>query len=96
MFHISFSFGGWRRSARWVDPETCREKAAEALVEARQACGKPVVVVTRPPLNVEAMEQTLAFQELCWRADIPVFPSIPRAAGALAKVLRWRETRRDP
>jgi len=95
MFHISFSFGGWRRSARWFDPETYREKAAEALVEARQACGVPVVVVLRPPLNVESMEQALAFQELCWRADIPVFPSIPRAASALAKLLRWRQARED-
>ena len=95
MFHTSFSFGGWRRSARWFDPETYREKAAEALVEARQACGVPVVVVLRPPLNVESMEQALAFQELCWRADIPVFPSIPRAASALAKLLRWRQVRED-
>jgi acyl-CoA synthetase (NDP forming) len=96
MFHISLSFGGWRRSARWFDPETYREKAAEALVEARQACGVPVVVVLRPPLNVESMEQAVAFQELCWRADIPVFPSIPRAASALAKLLRWRQAREDP
>ncbi len=48
----------------------------------------------RPALDTQAMEQTLAFQELCWRADIPVFPTIPRAANALAKVLRWRQARR--
>jgi acyl-CoA synthetase (NDP forming) len=93
MFHTSFSFGGWRRSARWFDPETYREKAIEALVEARRACNKPVVVVLRPPLDVEAMEQVVAFQEMCWQADFPVFPSIPRAANALAKVLRWRQNR---
>jgi acyl-CoA synthetase (NDP forming) len=96
MFHISFSFGGWRRSARWFNPETYREKAAEALVEARQACGVPVVIVLRPPLNVESMEQAVAFQELCWQAGFPTFPSIPRAANALAKVLRWRQAREDP
>ena len=93
MFHTSFSFGGWRRSARWFNPEAYREKAAEALAEARQASGGPVIVVLRPPLSVESMEQALAFQELCWRADIPVFPSIPRAANALAKLLRWRQAR---
>ncbi len=92
MFHTSFSFGGWRRSARWFDPETYRQKAIEALADAREACGKPVVVVLRPPLNVEAMEQGTAFHEGCYAADIPVFPSIPRAANALAKVLRWRQS----
>jgi acyl-CoA synthetase (NDP forming) len=40
------------------------------------------------------MEQVLAFQKACWQAEIPVFPSIPRAANALAKVLRWRQNRR--
>ncbi|MHC4480882.1 MAG: CoA-binding protein, partial [Planctomycetota bacterium] len=95
MFHTNFNFGGWRRSAVWFDPETYRQRATEALVEARQACGKPVVVVLRPPLDMRAMEQTLAFQELCWRAHIPLFPSIPRAANALAKVLHWRQTRQD-
>jgi hypothetical protein len=93
MFHISFSFGGWRRSASWFDPQTYRERAVEALVDARAACGKPVVVMLRPPLDVQAMEQSVAFQELCWRADIPVFPSIPRAANAFAKLLRWRQGR---
>jgi acyl-CoA synthetase (NDP forming) len=93
MFHTSFSFGGWRRSASWFDPQAYREKSLEALVEARRASGKPVIVVLRPPLSVESMEQSTAFQELCWRAGIPAFPSIPRAAGALAKLLRWREAR---
>jgi acyl-CoA synthetase (NDP forming) len=93
MFHTNFNFGGWRRSSVWFDPETYRQKAAEALVEARQACGKPLVLVMRPPLDVQAMEQTLAFQEVCRQADIPVFPTIPRAANALAKVLRWRQNR---
>ena len=95
MFHTNFNFGGWRRSSVWFDPETYRQKAGEALVEARQACGKPLVLVMRPPLDVQAMEQTLPFQELCWEAHIPVFPSIPRAANALAKVLRWRQARED-
>jgi acyl-CoA synthetase (NDP forming) len=95
MFHTNFNFGGWRRSSTWFDPEVYRKRAAEALVEGRQACGKPVSVVLRPALDVQAMEQTLAFQELCWRVDIPVFPTIPRAANALAKVLRWRQARQN-
>ena len=93
MFHISFSFGGWRRSASWFDPQSYRERAVEALVQARAECGKPIIIVLRPPLDVQAMEQSMAFQELCWRADIPVFPSIPRAANAFAKLLRWSQAR---
>jgi len=96
MFHISFSFGGWRRSASWFDPKAYRERAVEALVEARAECGKPVVVVLRPPLDVQAMEQSMAFQEMCWREGIPVFPTIPRAASAFAKLLRWRQGREKP
>ena len=93
MFHLSFSFGGWRRSASWFDPNTYRERAVKALVEARDACGKPIVVVLRPPLDVQAMEQSVAFQEMCWGQHIPVFPTIPRAASAFAKLLRWRQNR---
>jgi len=93
MFHLSFSFGGWRRSASWFDPNTYRERAVQALVEARAECGKPVVVVLRPPLDVQAMEQSMAFQQMCWQNGIPVFPSIPRAANAFAKLLRWRQDR---
>lgn len=93
MFHTSFSFGGWRRSASWFNPETYRRDAVAALAEAQRACGKPVVVVLRPAINPEALEQTLAFQAQCAKQGMSVFPSIPRAAGALAKVLHWREGR---
>lgn len=96
MFHTNFNFGGWQRLTVWFNPEVYRERAAQALIEARQACGKPVVVVLRPPLEARVMEQTQAFEEMCWRAQIPVFPSIPRAANALAKVLRWRQERAEP
>jgi acyl-CoA synthetase (NDP forming) len=94
MFHTNLNFGGWRRFADWFDPDIHRKLSMEALIAARQDCGKPVVVVVRPPLSVAAMEQVLAFQKACWQAEIPVFPSIPRAANALAKVLRWRQNRR--
>jgi acyl-CoA synthetase (NDP forming) len=39
------------------------------------------------------MERTAAFQEKCWQAGFPVFPTMPRAANAIAKTLRWRERR---
>ena len=37
----------------------------------------------------------MAFQQMCWQQGIPVFPSIPRAASAFAKLLRWRENRTE-
>jgi len=36
------------------------------------------------------MERTSLFQEKAWRAGFAVFPTIPRAAGAIAAVRRWR------
>ncbi|GAF82086.1 unnamed protein product, partial [marine sediment metagenome] len=37
----------------------------------------------------------LRFQELCWRRGFAVFPSIPRAAKAIARMVAWREMRED-
>jgi acyl-CoA synthetase (NDP forming) len=37
----------------------------------------------------------LQFQEHCWRQGVGVFPSIPRACNAIAKMVRWREMRED-
>ena len=50
-------------------------------------------MVLRPPLDVESMERTAAFQEKCWEAGFPVFPTIPRAANSIAKTLRWARGR---
>lgn len=92
MYHTSFSWGRGRRSVAMLgaDPIHYMQMQVQQMVKARDASGTPIVVVLRPPLDVESMERTAAFQEKCWRAGFPVYPTIPRAANAIAKTLRWR------
>ncbi len=99
MFHTSFSWGGTKRSAAFFgggDPQQFMEMMVQQMVAAREACGKPIVVVLRQPLDAESMERTLAFQEKAWRAGFPLFPTIPRAANAIARLRRWAQARSDP
>jgi acyl-CoA synthetase (NDP forming) len=91
LYHTSFSWGRGRRSMAMLgaDPVRYMQLQVQQMVKARDASGTPIVVVLRPPLDVESMERTAAFQEKCWQAGFSVFPTIPRAANAIAKVLRW-------
>jgi acyl-CoA synthetase (NDP forming) len=95
LFHTSFSWGRGRRSMAMLgaDPVHFMQMQVQQMEKARAASGTPIVVVLRPPLDVESMERTAAFQEKCWRAGFPVFPTIPRAANAIAKTLRWARRR---
>ena len=95
LYHTSFSWGRGRRSMAMLgaDPVHYMQMQVQQMVKAREASGTPIVVVLRPPLDVESMERTAAFQEKCWQAGFPVFPTIPRAANAIAKVLRWTRRR---
>ncbi len=95
LYHTSFSWGRGRRSMAMLgaDPVHYMQMQVQQMVKAREASGTPIVVVLRPPLDVESMERTAAFQEKCWQAGFPVFPTIPRAANAIAKVLRWARSR---
>jgi acyl-CoA synthetase (NDP forming) len=95
LYHTSFSWGRGRRSMAMLgaDPVHYMQMQVQQMVKAREASGTPIVVVLRPPLDVESMERTAAFQEKCWQAGFPVFPTIPRASNAIAKVLRWARRR---
>jgi len=95
LYHTSFSWGRGRRLMAMLgaDPITYMQMQVQQMVKARDASGTPIVVVLRPPQDVESMERTAAFQEKCWQAGFPVFPTIPRAANAIAKNVRWRRAR---
>jgi acyl-CoA synthetase (NDP forming) len=69
------------------------EEYVNALVRAREASGTPIVVVVRPPLDTAGMEMAAPLQKKFWEAGFPVFATVPRAANAIAKTLRWRENR---
>ncbi len=97
LFHTSFSWGRGRRSMAMLgaDPKTYMEMIVQQMSRARDASNTPIVVVLRAPLDVESMDRTSTFQEKCWRAGFPVYPTIPRAASAIARTLRWRRSRED-
>jgi hypothetical protein len=63
------------------------------MTAARDNSGTPIVVVLRPPLDIDGMEAASAFQEKCWRAGFPVFTTIPKAAASIAATYRWRLAR---
>jgi acyl-CoA synthetase (NDP forming) len=95
MYHTSFSWGRGRRSMAMLGPDPVQymQMQVQQMEKARAASGTSIVVVLRPPLDVESMERTAAFQEKCWQAGFPVYPTIPRAANAIAKTLRWAKAR---
>jgi acyl-CoA synthetase (NDP forming) len=97
LYHTSFSWGRGRRSMALLgaDPAHYMQMQIQQMVNARDACGKPIAVVLRQPLDVEGMERSAVFQEKCWQAGFPVYPTIPRAANAIAKTLRWRQGREE-
>lgn len=97
LFHTTLGWGNARRLMAGLnaDPGLYMDLAVQHMARARDASGTPIVVILRQPLDVEGTERAVAFQEKCWRAGFPVFPTIPRAANAIAKVLRWAEVRED-
>jgi len=95
IFHTTLGWGNARRLMAGLnaDPALYMDMAVRHMARARDAIGKPIVVILRQPLDAEGMERAVAFQERCWRAGFPVYPTIPRAANAIAKVLRWAANR---
>jgi acyl-CoA synthetase (NDP forming) len=87
LYHTSFGGGPGRRGG---DARSTMARQAEALARVQSQGGKPIVVAIRPATTGEGFEQSSEFQENCWRAGIAVYPSIARAAQALAGQLRWQ------
>lgn len=90
LYHTSFGSGP---SARFGDPRNRMARQAETLGRIQRESGKPVVVAIRPATNVEGFQQSLDFQDMCWRAGIATYPSIARAGVALGHLLRWQRMR---
>jgi acyl-CoA synthetase (NDP forming) len=66
---------------------------ADSIVRAKEASAVPVMLVARSALDAGSQRFSLQFQEHCWRQGVGVFPTIPRACNAIAKMVRWREMR---
>ena len=94
--HTGFGWGPGRvATAMGLDLDALMEAVVDALVRARETAKKPIVLVVATPPLLEATDYSLRFQERCWRRGFPVFPSIPRAAKAIARMIAWREMRED-
>jgi acyl-CoA synthetase (NDP forming) len=88
--HASLGWGAARLSgiAKRLDAVVAE------MSRVREAAGKPVVVaMAQDRLDVEAMQSVQALQDKCCRARVAFFSSIPRACGAVAKVLAWDQAR---
>jgi len=94
--HTGFGWGPGRvAAAMGFDLSKLMEAVIDALVQAREIAKKPIALVVATPPILEPTEHSLRFQELCWRQGFAAFPSIPRAANAIAKMVTWREMRED-
>ncbi len=82
-FHASFN---WNMPG---DPEEKSDVLADRLRDAREAIGKPCIVIAEPGRELHQVKSEMAFTELCWRRGFPVFPTPIRAANAYAKTLHW-------
>lgn len=100
IFHIGFGWGSWRRGVQQdtplpFDPAMVVKVMADSIVRAKEASAAPIMLVARSALDAGSQRFSLQFQEHCWRQGVGVFPSIPRACNAIAKMVRWREMRQD-
>jgi hypothetical protein len=46
--------------------------------------------VIRPSLTPDSLTQAVEFEEQCWRNGLATYPSMARAAHALAGLLEWQ------
>ncbi len=61
----------------------------DALTDARQATGKPVLLALRPAPDQTGTKDFFAAQEAFVRAGFPVFHSLRRLGMAMARVVAW-------
>ena len=84
---------GFHPVSRWggglISLPTMLQAIIEALADARQATGKPVLVALRPAPDRAGMKDFLAAQEAFVKAGFPVFHSLRRLGTAMARVVAW-------
>lgn len=90
VYHLGFHpIGSWGMgrfsSPAFLDP------AIEAVLGAQKEIDKPVLMVLRPPQDLEGMKEYLAVQEALVKAGLPVFLSLREMARAIRRVILWKE-----
>jgi acyl-CoA synthetase (NDP forming) len=93
--HMLLYHMGFHPISRWGDGRhiwaPLLEPIAEALSQAQQATGKPVLVALCPPPDTAGMADFLAAQGAFVKTGFPVFHSLRQAARAMASVIAWNQ-----
>lgn len=93
---VLFTTGAdWNPRRRGQPQEENLEQTVETLVRAREGLPKPVVVVLRQPTSPGGAELTFQLGEMLWRKGFATFPSVARAARAIASMLARQEGLKD-
>jgi hypothetical protein len=83
-FHPVSRWGGGRLTS-----PAFLQAIIDALTEAQQATGKPVLLALRPPPDQDGTKDFFAAQEAFVGAGFAVFHSLRQAAAAMARVVAW-------
>ncbi|MFC2005743.1 acetate--CoA ligase family protein [Chloroflexota bacterium] len=86
---------GFHPLSRWGDGRhsspTFLQPAIDAMTQAQQAMGKPVLLVLYPAPDLAGTKDFLAVQEAFVEAGFPVFHSMRQVARAMAQVVAWNQ-----
>jgi acyl-CoA synthetase (NDP forming) len=88
---------GFHPSSRWGDgrlasPDVLKA-LTDALSQAQQSMGEPVIVALHPAPALAEMKDFLAAQEAFVQAGFPVFYSMRQAGTAMARLIAWNNRR---
>lgn len=92
VYHTSMDSGP---VVRVDDTRAMLEEQASTLGRLQTESGRPIVVTIKPAITPEGLRATNDMQYLLGRHGIASYPSIERAARALALLLRWQRMRAD-
>jgi acyl-CoA synthetase (NDP forming) len=93
MVQMDFTSPGFAMSPAAAEPEKAIAALVDAIVDAGTASGKPPIIVSPEKLDVDSVRHTPIFQEKCWLAGMPVYPTAGRAAAATSRLLTWKQSR---
>ncbi len=86
---------GFHPASRWgsgrLPLDIFLKPAIDALLEAQQKTGKPVLLVLCPPPDLRGTKDFLSAQEAFASAGLPVFHSLFQTAKAMARLVAWHQ-----
>jgi acyl-CoA synthetase (NDP forming) len=84
---------GFHPVSRWgaglASSATFLRATIDALTQARQETGKPVLLALRPAPDLDGTKEFLAAQQAFVEAGFPVFHSLHQAGAAMARLVAW-------